>query len=323
MQDYDPLKIDIDAPEDAITEGLFEVPYGMKIWRNVRNDFVVLPIHFSADPEKNSVEFFKSATAGLRPDQIEREYLLKFNSRGGKLAFPFLKSHPNKYLVKSSKYHDGDKWFIPRNWPLIAGLDYGGNAPTSLHIYAIDHKKRFHSIWEFYKPSHYVEIAEELLTHPLYDRLLYIVADISMWNRTQSKDEALAFTSLAELIEGKGVYKLKKSYSKREAGLARMFELFNPSGRPRFFFSTDCKEQFREFQGLRYKQETAKQLENRNLSEDIVKKDDHSYDDARYAAMSWDWEAEIDIETQGGVTFEQVEQEIDDMYDLQLDSIFI
>lgn len=287
--------------ENAIFDGLIPTPHGITIHKNRKNGFVVLACAYYADPEKRTEAWWKEATKNLRPDQVERELLINFDSRGGEKVFPFLEREPHKFVRPASDYRDGEHWRIPKHWRIIAGLDYGGRNPTSIHFYAIDDEGTWHSIWEHYEPSHYITIAETLKAHPLWPRVIKTVCDPSIFKKDQNKfkDHQEVIVSIGELLQEEGVYNLERANNDRIAGLQRILQMFNQlpgldDPPTRLFISEDCANQYTELSRLVYKEETTTQLLNNNPSEDVVKKNDHTYDDIRYALMSWDIESKED-----------------------------
>lgn len=327
MKKWSPPPLLIEKPKNAITDGLLPVPEGMMAWRNYKNRYVVLVCGYMADPEARTEEWWKKATEGLRKDQVDREYRISFNSKAGQVVFPFISEEPEKFIKPASNYRDGRKWKIPAHWPIIGGFDYGSTNPTSIHFYAIDDDLCFHSVWEFYKPAHYKEIADILLNHPLYDRVLKIAVDPSIFDKRQhDRDHEGVFTSVGDLIIDAGVYKLETANRDRLAGLARLMELFNQRGgesRPsKFVFSEDCPEQIKEFSRLIYKTESEKHLLVRNQSEDVEKREDHSYDDARYMAMSWDYAGDILDKPSHEFSLANIEKEIDARYLEEVHNLF-
>lgn len=279
---WTPPKLMLKPPPDAIFGGLLSVPTGMASWRNRKNRYVVIACGYYSDEVARTEAWWKSATEGLRPDQVEREYLISFTSRGGQKVFPFLEHNPDKFVRPHTNYRDGFKWKIPRHWPIVGGLDYGATKnPTSINFYAIDDKNVWHSIWEFYKPAHYKEVAETLLKHPLYDRVIKIVADTSIYRDDQQVDTGV-FQSVGDLLEKEGIHKLEGANRDRIAGLARVIEQFNqrdnePNRESLIVFSSDCPNQWNELCRLIYKEETELQLLSRNPSDDVAKKDDHCF----------------------------------------------
>lgn len=324
---FPPLKIK--PPADAIRSGFPELPDGLMAWKNRKNGYTVLVCGYMSDPLARTKEWWEGATSGMLPHEIDSEYLCSFASRGGQKVFPWLFANPQKFTKSHQNYRRGGVWTIPNHWHLIGGMDYGGNLnPTSFHIYAIDEEKNWHSVYEYYKPSHFREIAEMIINHPLYPRLTKICLDRTAFKRDQhEQNKNGAFTSVAELVSDAGVNILEPANNDRLAGLARCLDLFNQrpgEERPtRFYISDDCPNQWRELSECIYKQESQLQLIHRNPSEDVEKKNDHAYDDWRYAVMGWDAEAELDpMRPSSPFSLQVIEEEIDEEYDKELNSLF-
>lgn len=315
-------RLKIKPPEGALTQGFPELPDGMMAWRNKKNKYTVLVVGYYSDPEARSKEWWEKATEGLLPHEIDAEYLCSFASRGGMKVLPWLSTNPAKFTRSHTNYRKGGVWTVPQHWHLIAGMDYGGNRnPTSFNIFAIDEKNDWHAIYEFYKPAHYKEIAEALLGHPLYPRLIKICLDRTAFKRDQHvQDQVGAFTSIGELLVDSGIQILEPANNDRQAGLARVLNIFNQrpgEDRPtHMFISDDCPNLFRELSGIVYKQETQLQLIHKNPSDDVEKKEDHGYDSVRYGLMGWAWEAEAPVYiAENPFALSNIEAEIDERYD--------
>lgn len=323
-----PLKITI--PEGALTQGICPpLPDGMFAWKNRKNGYLVVVCGYQADPIARTKEWWDKATQGMRPHEIDAEYLCSFASRGGMKVFPWIADNPGKFTRPHSDYRSGHVWKIPHHWPMLGCLDFGGTRnPTAFYICAIDEKKIWHVIDEYYRPSHYRDTADFIKEHPLYDRLIKIVIDPSMFKRDQHVvDRPGAFTSVAELLQEAGVDILERGQNDRAAGLARVMDQFNQrpgETRPtKILISDDCPHLFEEFSELVYKQESELQLVHRNPSDDVEKKNDHGYDAVRYALMSWDTEAEYDLpRSNNPFSLENLEAEIDEAYDSKVDDLF-
>lgn len=288
-------------------------------WKNAKNGYNVFAVHFGADEEKNNLEWFEAETRQLEDSQIRQEYLLDFTSRAGQRAFPYLEYAPHKWLIDTST----NPLTIPKNWTIIAGLDFGGRNPTSIHFYAIDHRGRFHAFWEFYKPSSPSEIARVLKQHPLWDRVLKVVVDPSIYNKNQHSSDPAAgskIKSIADQIEELGIYNMEPGINNRKAGFQRVRHMlrysdFNKNLDPYLKITTDCPNLWRELNGLTHREQTSAQLLGENLEEDVVKKDDHAYDELKYALMSWKVPSEgaYDSPIEEN-SLKEIEEEIDEKY---------
>lgn len=316
------LDENLKPPNSALFDNLPTLPRGMKAWRNANNGYTVCAIHFSADPSKDSLEWFKAETKTLRDDQIKREYLLDAASRSGQKAFPYLEMKPHKWLRET-------KYPIPKNHTIIAGLDFGGTNPTAITFYQIDERARFHAFWEFYKPSSPGEIARVLKNHPLWDRVQKVVADPSIFNKNQhNKDRPDLITSIGDQLEMLGIYNLERGVNDRIAGFQRVkhmlrYSEFNADLNPWLTFAPECVNLWRELTGLVFKEQSPEDLLNKNLDEDVVKKNDHAYDQMRYALMSWKVPSEFEEKPPPDeLSFRAIEDEIGEKYRMEEDGDF-
>lgn len=303
---------------------------GMMVWKNKHNNFVVAVCHFTADPKKRTEEWYKKETANLRADQIDREYNINFQSRAGQKAFWYLPLHEKIYKIKPMNLEK-----IPRNWRIIAALDHGSTNPTSIHIYAIDRQKRFYSVWEFYKTSKQLEDGENIIQvaaralkgkdpdnpHPLWDRVSKVIADPSIFRFDQQDPLRGEVNSIADLYRKQGIHRLYKGTNDRAAGLERVKDMLNyrpnaPEQSPHLFICSNCPNQWKELTNLVYEEIPPHLLMEKNVPEDVKKKDDHAYDDLRYALMSVDAPAGDlpDPEPEEG-SLAAVEKEMDRAYD--------
>lgn len=287
-------------PQDAIKN-----PWGLDCegfisWKNAKNGFAVAAVHYTSDPEKRSQEWFNETTKQMRPDQIDREMEINFESRSGQKAFGYLLEEPSRWIVPNMRYEE-----IPRNWRIIASLDYGTTNPTAIYFWAIDTKRRMYSIFEFYKPSNVREIAKVLkgvfrgpnmdgvetdYRHPLWRRCEKVVVDGAIFNKNQENgDEGMV--SVGDLLEEQGIYSMERATKDRVAGLSRFHDMLapaiaDPEQAPSLYFTKKCVHLWKELTELVYDELPPHMLLNKNQKEDIVAKNDHGYDAARYAIMS-------------------------------------
>lgn len=263
----------------------------MVFWKNAFNNFVVAATHYTADPEKRTPEWYIGATSNMRVDQIEREFEIDFESRAGQKAFWFLQSHAERYRIPNIPLNE-----VPKHWRIIAGLDYGTREPTSLHIYGIDEFRRFYSLWEFYKPSNYREIARAIkgehedLPHPLWKRIEKVVADPSIFRKDQEDPtdrlhsgeiEKEELRSRADLLREEGIWNLYRGINDRMAGLERVREMFNHfphrEVKPTIFFCERCEKQWWELTNIVYEEIPPHQMMEKNQKEDVKQKNDHCF----------------------------------------------
>lgn len=277
-------------PEDAILNPYSIDHPGIITWKNRRNGFMVAAIHYTADPEKRSEEWFKESTKLFRTDQIEREFEIDFQSRAGQRVFGYMNDTPKRWRIPNIDLHR----LLKTNWRIIAALDYGTTNPTSIHFYAIDSYRRFYSVLEFYKPSNVREIASFLkgtlegYKHPLWKRCERVVVDGAIFNRNQDRGGE-GHDSIGDLLEEQGIYIMERATKDRIAGLERIKDMLKPAvsdGLPSLFFCERCENQWNELIAMVYDELPPHLLLNKNQKEDVVPKNDHAYDELRYALMA-------------------------------------
>lgn len=278
-------------PQDAILN-----PYGIHhpgivSWKNRKNGFMVAAVHYTADPDKRSQEWFQESTKLFRPDQIEREFEIDFQSRAGQRVFGYLSQNPKRWRIPNIDLYK----LLKTNWRIIAALDYGSTNPTSIHFYAIDQYRRFYSVFEYYEPSNSRKIAAVLkgvhpgYEHPLWRRCERVVVDGAIFNKNQDNEKGEGHQSIGDLIQEQSIYIMERATKDRIAGLERIKDMLAPSahdGRPSLFICERCENQWNELLGMVYDELPPHLLLNKNQKEDVVAKNDHAYDELRYALMA-------------------------------------
>lgn len=313
----------LEPPEDSLPPPI-PVPEGMKAWKNTKNGFVVVACHYTADPRKRDDAWYTEACRNLREDQVERELEINFDSKAGSKAFPFLEHHERLYMQDPP--HP-----IPGHWKIVGGLDYGARNATSFHWYAIDEYRRFWAFDEFYAPMNQYQgglagFADYLQNHPYYPRLRFIAADPSIFNKNQNVlttketgGEAVGtLMSVADLLVKLGIHKLQRGNNDRLAGISRVNQMLNWRGdekksNPFFFFGRKCRKLWWEYINLVYKLDDN---ESKNADEDVVKRNDHAFDESKYALLSQELPADAPaIDPRAGfATLQVIEDEIEERY---------
>lgn len=269
---------------------------GLLTWKNAKNGFMVAAVHYTADPAKRTQAWYDEETRLFQPHQKEREYEIDFASRAGKKAFGYLLEDPKRWRVKNFDLVELGKKGTQngKTYRIIAALDYGTTNPSSIHFYAIDSHRRMTSVFEFYKPSSAREIAKVLqgkhpdYRHSLWERCERVVVDGAIYNENQETANE-GMKSVGDLLEDYGIYIMERATKDRLAGLDRLHDMLGPAEHdllPSLYFCQRCEKQWEEFTKLVYEELPVHQLLNKNAKEDIVQKDDHAYDETRYAVMA-------------------------------------
>lgn len=89
---------------------------GVQIWKNPKNRFVVMDLHYSANPEKRSEAFKTALMQALPMHQFLREYERNWQTFAGMPVYPDFQEHIH-CPVKRPRAQTG--------LPLLAGIDFG------------------------------------------------------------------------------------------------------------------------------------------------------------------------------------------------------
>lgn len=248
---------------------------GLTIRRNANNGFCVVRLHYTADPNKRSVEWKKAAMAGMRQADFNREYEIDYTSVFGEPIFPeFAENSPN--IIVREPYPE----FGPHQmyW---GGLDYGARNPSSIHFYTI-HDQCIYCVWELYKPCRDPkEFVKEVKTFPFYHRVQYIAADPSVFSKTTRNSLGMP-ASMAEIFMQHGLHKLMPGNTNEQAWIAKMHELWKVPEDPMFRIFNCCPNIIREFQRCVYASMSTRLLSSKNYKEQMLDKDNHALDDCKY-----------------------------------------
>ncbi len=325
------LELALEPPDGALDAPL-PVPPGMLAWQNQKNGFFVIACHYTADPEKCNDEWYTEACKNLREDQIERELEINFDSKAGAKAFPFLEHN-------EALYRRDPPYPIPAHWKIIAGLDYGARNATSVTWYAVDEARRFWAFDEFYMPMNQVKgglvaFADYLKNHPYYPRLRYFAADPSIFNKSQNVLETKetggkafgTLMSVADLLIKQGITKLQRGNNDRLAGISRVHQMLNWRGdaastNPMLLMGKKCHKGWWELINLVYKLDSS---DTKNADEDVVKRNDHFYDQLKYSLLSMEAPAGAPaLDPRAGfATLKSIEDEIDEMHNEENRDVF-
>jgi hypothetical protein len=128
--------------------------HGLTVRRNTLNEFLVLRIHYEADPNKRGQWKYRASPkyGGLKSWRWRREMEIDWDAQAGKLVFEMWNRHEHGIRPRS----------IPEHWPRWLMIDPGWRNPTSMVWMAVDTDTEpnefgflpVHFYREFYKPKH-------------------------------------------------------------------------------------------------------------------------------------------------------------------------
>lgn len=262
-------------------------------------------IHYSADPSKDpdtpeGAAWLKTELQGYQGETDPRwrkEMMIDFEAHGGQLLFPYLLEYQNQIFVQP---------YEVQGLRLIAGLDYGTRNPSAFEVLAQDSDDNIQAIWEYYEPPKkhdesdgafrarkgYRALAKGIKSCPYYHDNLKIVADPSLWNKTQEARDAKGLMSIAELMaeadeQGEQGITLTPGQPGRDFACYEQLNsnLWQDPASPSFTIFQCCSWLWWELQRLRFADFSGATQINQNLKEKIVDKDNHAFDSIKYALM--------------------------------------
>lgn len=89
---------------------------GIEIWKNPKNKFLIIDIHYTADPEKRAPEFRENLLASLPVHQFMREYERSWSTFIGQPVYPNFRNDIHLPMNKPQAHY---------GLPLLFGWDFG------------------------------------------------------------------------------------------------------------------------------------------------------------------------------------------------------
>lgn len=256
----------------------------------------VIRVHYTADPEKDpateeGAKWFersvKGYPGGTKSSAWRREMEIDWDATGGDLAFSQLSEFEDRIVIPPHE--------VPESWALYGSFDYGHRNPSSFHVYAIDHDGNISVVWEYYMAGQgYRRTARALRACPYFDKLGFPpIADPSIWakNQQQAGGDDNDMKSVAQLF-----FELPESerilfVPGKRGGDITVAEKINgdmwneedlrAGKQPKLRIFANCPMMVWELQKLRYRDYTAIMQETHNIKEELVDRDNHSFDDLK------------------------------------------
>lgn len=256
----------------------------------------LIRIHYSADPNKDpdtpkGTEWLATELQGYRgktDPRWRKEMEIDFSAHGGQLLFPYLLEHEKAIFVRPYNI-DGLR--------LAAGLDYGTRNPSAFEVLAKGNDQDIQVVWEYYEPPKrkdetdeavrarkgYKSLTAAIKKCPYFDSKLPILADPSLWNKTQEAANSKEITSVAELFKQEGVILTPGQRGRDFACYERLDnDFWETPPNPKLTIFQNCEWLWWELKRLRFDEYTEATQVNRNLKEQIVDRDNHAWDAFKY-----------------------------------------
>lgn len=274
---------DIDEP---FSHGDDEMIRGFKVKTNAQG-VKIAQLHYSADPDKDpeteqgKIWFTKSSNlypGGINSPTWRREMEIDPKAGAGERVFPdFFEKEKDIVCDPITPDH---------TYSLYGGFDWGTRNAVSFHVYAFGMDGSITAIWEYVAHRATLPVvAEAVRGCPYYGRLEWIAADPSMWTENQAKKDG--FTSIArmfteDLPEHLRLDKLMSAHGRGDMRFKQKLEVYWQRPPYKVKIARNCPKLIEELRNLRY----PPAMVDKNDPEKILDKDNHSWDDFKYAVMS-------------------------------------
>jgi len=128
-----------------------ELITGIKTWKNPKNQFQVVMLHYTADKEKDPKregrEWYENEKRGTPKATWLKEYEIDFTTKSGKLIFgpDFCDFNPNIHFIKSFEFEEPVEYLI--------SVDFGQRNPTCALIGIWTKENVLYIVDEYYSPA--------------------------------------------------------------------------------------------------------------------------------------------------------------------------
>lgn len=268
-----------------------ELVKGIQEWRNPKNQFYVARVHYTADPEKATEEWFKKTKKGMPKASWNKEYEIDFFALSGQRIWP----------EWDEKYHVVKPFDIPKEWTRIRGIDFGQYNPTCCLWGAINYDLDLYIYQEYYVGGRvtaytHAKAIAEMSSGEEY-LATYIDPSTRAKNQTKKMPEAKDDIpySVFEIFHDCGIF-CEPANNDTRAGWDRvsdylkLMEYKQPDGtvikKPKLYVFENCVNLRREIPRHRYAEQSVLMAQKKNPDEKQIKKEEHSCDALRYLTVS-------------------------------------
>lgn len=283
-----------------------EVIKGLKYWKNPKNSFNVLMLHYSADPnkdpEREGKEWFKNEQKGALKHLWKKEMEIDFTTKSGKLIYgsEYCDFDPNIHFINSFEYETPIEQLI--------SLDFGQRNPTCALVGIWTMNNILYIIDEYYKPA-----IPSVSSREMFDKFGYLMdvdENTSFENKknnaihrfavrvidpsTRAKNrvtvqngEEIEYSVVEEFEDNGWEFELgSNDVASRITRIREYFKVDENGKAHLYIFKDKCPHLCEELETYRYKEYSEIQEKTRNKSEDPVKKNDHAVDSLGYMIMT-------------------------------------
>jgi len=242
----------------------------------------------------------------LSPDEIKQlEATMSEDEREARQYGKFVAMSGLVYKEFVEDIHVIDPFEIPPEWYNNICIDPGLAAPLSCHFYAVDYDGNIYVIAEHYEAERGIEyhsariheIAEDL-GWPREKRWASDRGQIRALIDSAANQKTLAAEkTVTQLFREQGIMVNPRVNKDKWTGIQRVKMYLKlrpneqvdvwPKGKPKLFIFRNCPMLIREMKSYRWKPEKKiKGYEGKSVTDEPIKRDDHSMDELRYFCMS-------------------------------------
>lgn len=249
---------------------------GLTIRRNEKNRFVVIRLHYTADPDKRSEDWLTEAKAGMPESRFRKEYEIEWDALDGQKVFPEILTYRNRIVVPSGMVEFDD------NQAYWAGYDHGVRNPSAFIVFTKDKEGTIYAVWELIEPcTNLNDYVAKLKRCPYWNKIKYIAADPS-FKQKRGYDTDGVPVSPYELFFNQGVRNIIWGTRDEQAWLLMMRTYWGNPDDIQFKIMDCCPNMIQEFEGARYPNMAEGLLSNSNYKENMVDKNNHAMDATKY-----------------------------------------
>lgn len=271
-----------------------------------KEGFRVIWLHYTVDPEKSTPEAIEKLVLGYPGGRAgaawRKEMEIDFTAYSGQLL---CYDTIMRYREKIVRHRNTEEM------EMYGGFDWGRNNPASFTVYGVDSKKDIHATEEIYLNNISIPaFCQKIKESRNYNRIKWIAADPSLWNRNQETEAGLR--SLNDLFEENGIYLVRGKSRDDQLPINELLDRWDRlwEREPRLTIEPCCTSLVWELERLRYKELTTGSIEKQNPHEQLVDKDNHSWDGFKYFISTLLSGAEInDKEEYGALSLKALEVE--------------
>lgn len=214
---------------------------GLWTWKNAKNRFTVVKLHYSADPDKATPEWKENTQAGMPAAEWQREYEINFEQQRGGRVFP-------EYVevIHRKDLSEGYECLFNPFLTVYRGWDFGYRHPACV-VTQVDTC----DVWRIYIEFLGTSITLEEFIPVVLDKCPYEVKvgddivpikyrDFCDPAGTQKTDKDKR--SSIEILQAAGIHPMyKRSGPVERARIIRSKLLNRPDGNPGLLLHSDCK----------------------------------------------------------------------------------